>query len=99
MHPVQQRFGVACAAAVTFVMSATAAIPAAAASGDTPFRVERLNPALDAVISADATLETLGDRFALTEGPVWVREPGATATCCSATTRRTSSTSGNAAGR
>lgn len=37
-----------------------------------PFRIERLDPALDAIIDANARLETLGDRFALTEGPVWV---------------------------
>src|SRR5687767_3976746 len=38
----------------------------------TPFRIERLDSALDAIVSPTATLETLGDRFALTEGPVWV---------------------------
>jgi len=76
MHPVQRRFGVACAAAVTFVMSATAQSQRPPTSADVPFRVERLDQALDAVLSADATLETLGDRFALTEGPVWIREPG-----------------------
>lgn len=41
---------------------------------DMPFRVERLNPALDAIVAAGAKLELLGDRFALTEGPVWVPE-------------------------
>jgi gluconolactonase len=46
------------------------------APGGTPFRIERLDPALDDVVAADATLETLGDRFALTEGPVWVRDGG-----------------------
>jgi len=76
MHPVQQRFGVACAAAVTFVMSATAQSQRPPTNADMPFRVERLDQALDAVLSADATVETLGDRFALTEGPVWIREPG-----------------------
>src|SRR5207245_2779975 len=40
----------------------------------TPFRIERLDPALDEIIDPGATLETLGDRFALTEGPVWVPE-------------------------
>lgn len=44
--------------------------------GGTPFRIERLDPALDDVIAADAKLETLGDRFALTEGPVWVPGTG-----------------------
>lgn len=57
-----------CAAAI-----ATAALHAQSPEG-TPFRVERLDPALDAVVPADARIETLGDRFALTEGPVWVRE-------------------------
>src|SRR5687768_17911494 len=50
----------------------------AAAGGQTPdgapFRIERLHPALDDVVAADARLELLGDRFALTEGPVWVRD-------------------------
>ena len=32
-------------------------------------------PALDDVIAPDAQLETLGDRFALTEGPVWMPAP------------------------
>jgi gluconolactonase len=49
------------------------AIGARAQSG-APFRIERLDPALDDLIAADAALETLGDRFALTEGPVWVPE-------------------------
>lgn len=37
-----------------------------------PFRIIRLDPALDQIVSADAKLETLGDHFGLTEGPVWV---------------------------
>jgi gluconolactonase len=40
----------------------------------TPFRIEKLDPALDEIVATDAALETLGDRFALTEGPVWVLE-------------------------
>ncbi len=39
-------------------------------------RVEKLDSALDDILSPDAELETLGDRFALTEGPVWVPENG-----------------------
>jgi gluconolactonase len=46
----------------------------AQAPGGTPFRIERLDPALDEIIAPDAQLETLGDRFALTEGPVWVQD-------------------------
>ena len=39
-----------------------------------PFRVVRLDPALDDIILTDAKLETLGEHFGLTEGPVWVQE-------------------------
>ena len=39
-----------------------------------PFRIESLDPSFSQIVSPDATLETLGDRFALTEGPVWVPE-------------------------
>ena len=54
----------------------------AAAAGDaraTPadssgFAIVKLDPGLDAIISAEATLDTIGDRFGLTEGPVWVRD-------------------------
>jgi gluconolactonase len=44
------------------------------APSGTPFRIEKLDPALDDIVAPDATIETLGDRFALTEGPVWVPE-------------------------
>jgi gluconolactonase len=37
-----------------------------------PFRIVKLDPALDAIVAPDAELELLGDRFGLTEGPVWV---------------------------
>lgn len=37
-----------------------------------PFSIERLDPALDEIVPADAELELLGDGFGLTEGPVWV---------------------------
>lgn len=37
-----------------------------------PFAIERDDPALDAVIAPDAQLKLLGDRFGITEGPVWV---------------------------
>lgn len=46
----------------------------APAPGPAVFRVERLDPALDELIGPDAPLETLGDRFALTEGALWVAE-------------------------
>jgi gluconolactonase len=56
------------------IAAAAAGVIRAQTSGGTPFRIEKLDPALDEVIAADAKLETLGDRFALTEGPVWVQE-------------------------
>lgn len=40
--------------------------------GDVPFKIVKLDPALDLIVSPDAKLETLGDRFGLAEGPVWV---------------------------
>jgi gluconolactonase len=40
------------------------------------FRIVKLDPALDAIVSPDAKLELLGDRFGLTEGPVWVPDAG-----------------------
>jgi gluconolactonase len=44
---------------------------------DRPFRVVKTDPALDAIIAADARADLLGDRFGLNEGPVWVQD-GAT---------------------
>src|SRR3954470_6182071 len=67
------RIALTCAA-VAFSAGAIRGQAPQAPNGGTVFRVERLQPALDAVIATDATLETLGDRFALTEGPVWVRD-------------------------
>jgi gluconolactonase len=40
-----------------------------------PFKVVRLDPALDAIISTEAKIEILGEHFGLTEGPVWIQEP------------------------
>lgn len=56
-----------------FIVSALTLLTAQTQS-DAPFRIERLDPALDEIVAPDAKLETLGDRFALTEGPVWVPE-------------------------
>jgi len=41
-----------------------------------PFRVVRMDSKLDDVIASDARLELVGDRFGLTEGPVWVPDGG-----------------------
>jgi len=45
-------------------------------AGGAPFTIERLDPALDEIIAPGTPIETLGDRFALTEGALWVPEPG-----------------------
>jgi len=47
---------------------------AAQPPADRPFKIVRLDPALDEIIAPDGKLETLGDRFGLTEGPVWIRQ-------------------------
>jgi gluconolactonase len=39
-----------------------------------PFSITRSDPGLDTLVSSKAKLELLGDRFGLTEGPVWVPE-------------------------
>jgi gluconolactonase len=43
------------------------------ASGGT---IERLSPALDAIVPNDAKIEKLAEGFIFTEGPVWVRDGG-----------------------
>lgn len=48
------------------------ALAIAQAPVERPFKIIKLDPALDQIISPDAKLETLGDHFGLTEGPVWV---------------------------
>jgi len=61
---------------LTSILAAQSAQPA---TTGTPFRVERLDPALDELIAPDAQIETLGDRFALTEGALWVPDASAAA--------------------
>jgi gluconolactonase len=39
-----------------------------------PFKIIRLDPALDDIIAPNTKLETLGEHFGLTEGPVWIHE-------------------------
>jgi gluconolactonase len=56
------------------LLASRVALPQAAAPVDRPFRIQRLDPALDRIIAPDAKLEVLGEHFGLTEGPVWVHE-------------------------
>ena len=58
---------------ITAILYGQPQVPLPAAAG---FRIERLNPALDELVDPDSPLLTLGDRFALTEGPVWVPDSG-----------------------
>jgi gluconolactonase len=39
---------------------------------ESSFRIEKLSPKLDELLSPDAELQLLGDRYGLTEGPLWV---------------------------
>ena len=55
---------------------AAAARATHAASRPVVGRVERLDPALDALIDADAPVEQILDGFTWSEGPVWVGGPG-----------------------
>jgi gluconolactonase len=38
-----------------------------------PFRIERADPALDALIAPDAKLKTVASGFGFSDGPVWIR--------------------------
>lgn len=60
-----------------FIVAAfcSAALVQAQSQQGTPFRIEKLDPRLDAIVDDNAALEQLGDRFALTEGPVWMPDP------------------------
>jgi gluconolactonase len=67
------------ALAATLLVATLAAMPLAAQPTDPaprPFRIVRADPALDELVSSDARLDLLGDRFGLTEGPVWVPDAG-----------------------
>ena len=59
--------------------AATAGIVAVIMVGGTnptPVKLQRLDPALDSVIGADATLEKVAGGYTWTEGPVWMKSGG-----------------------
>jgi gluconolactonase len=60
--------------AAAVVLAAGFTLVSAQTQEGTPFRIEKLDPSLDEIIDPNAPIETLGDRFGLTEGPVWVEE-------------------------
>jgi len=45
---------------------------AASSMSGVPLKVERLDPALDQIVSQDARLQQVADGFKWTEGPVWI---------------------------
>jgi gluconolactonase len=71
--PATKRVWIA-ALSAAIVLASTFGPTLAQTPDGTPFRIERLHPSLDDVVSPEARLELLGDRFALTEGPVWVHD-------------------------
>src|SRR5579872_1882073 len=70
------KYGIAAFALVTacIVLTAPTLIGQGPALVERPFKIIRLDPALDDIIAPDAKLETLGEHFGLTEGPVWIPE-------------------------
>lgn len=50
------------------------ALLAEATVGQTAGKVERLDPALDKLIPADANMEVIGEGYEWCEGPVWIRD-------------------------
>jgi gluconolactonase len=52
------------------------AATASAAQTEAPVRIERLDPALDRLIDANAKIETIADGYDWSEGPVWVKDGG-----------------------
>jgi gluconolactonase len=66
------RLSTAVSAMLALVMCTASAHAQEAA--ERPYSIERFDPALDEIVAPDAELELLGDRYGLTEGPVWVQE-------------------------
>ncbi|HEY7389629.1 MAG TPA: SMP-30/gluconolactonase/LRE family protein [Bryobacteraceae bacterium] len=60
--------------AATALLGGTLAFAQLGPVVDRPFRIQRLDPALDEILAPDAKLEVLGEHFGLTEGPVWIPE-------------------------
>ena len=79
-NPMKLLFAILTSLIATVVLSAA---PAPITSTKAPYpkdaksSIERLDPALDALISADAVIENLGEGFNWSEGPVWVPAQGA----------------------
>jgi sugar lactone lactonase YvrE len=61
---------------ISLCILALAKLLSAQSPAERPFKIVKLDSVLDGIISPDAKLETLGDHFGLTEGPVWVQHGG-----------------------
>jgi len=48
--------------------------PLSSSHAETIGRIEKLDPAFDALVAADAKIEVLASGFTWTEGPVWVED-------------------------
>ena len=79
LHPMKRLLALLFSLAV--LRSLTAAAPAPITSLAPPYptvgSVERLDPALDALLPAGATMEKLAEGFKWSEGPVWATAQGA----------------------
>jgi gluconolactonase len=63
-------------AAIVLLMAFQACAQSGAPPAARSFTIEPKAPGLDELIAPDARLEVLGDRYGLTEGPVWVDRDG-----------------------
>lgn len=72
MQPMNSILAISFSAAILLVMSASDASPAEATVG----HIERLDPALDALVAPDAKIEVLAEGLDWTEGPVWRKSGG-----------------------
>jgi gluconolactonase len=75
MHPIPSFGPLALLLPAVFLASCTSETPPQAMPGpQTIGSVERLDPAIDAIVPEGAVLEILDDGHEWTEGPVWVPE-------------------------
>lgn len=72
---IAPRFGWVVVFSIAFV-GATPQSAIQAVEPQTVGSIERLDPALDALVAPDAKLEVIGEGYAWCEGPVWVKEDG-----------------------
>ncbi|MEZ0244199.1 MAG: SMP-30/gluconolactonase/LRE family protein [Sphingomonas sp.] len=62
--------------AVMAGMAVAPFVPGIALAGETVGKITRLDPALDAIVDANAPIEMLASGYKWAEGPVWVKDGG-----------------------